>query len=138
MSDFQQRGPITTLPRLTRDRLERIEGQLCTATAKRPLTLAIPCLASEMDQLALAGMVAELAKATYLDSVLIALDRAEASEYHRALQYFRAFGRRTVVLWNDAPEVLAIRAEVEASVGALPAGKGRAVWLAIGYLLAED
>jgi glucosyl-3-phosphoglycerate synthase len=138
MSDFQQRGPITTLPRLTRDRLERIESELCTATENRPLTLAIPCLASEMDQQALAWMAAELAKVPYLDSVLIALDRAEASDYQRALQYFRALAQRTVVMWNDAPEVLEVLAEVEASVGALPAGKGRGVWLAIGYILAED
>lgn len=138
MSDFQQRGPISTLPRLTRDQLPRLERELRSTVARRPLTLAIPCLASEMDQPALAGMVTELAKVPYLDSVLISLDRAEASDYQRALEYFRAIGQRTVVLWNDATEVLAIRADVEANVGSLPPGKGRAVWMAMGYLLAEE
>jgi glucosyl-3-phosphoglycerate synthase len=42
------------------------------------------------------------------------------------------------VLWNDAPRVTAIRVEAERSVGPLPAGKGRAVWMAAGYAVASN
>ncbi len=138
MSDFQQRGPITTLPRLSGDNVARFERELAEFVARRPLALIIPCLATEMDQPALATMVSELARAPYLDTVLISLDRAGADEYQRALAYFHELRCRTVVLWNDAPPVRDIRTEVEANVGPLPAGKGRAVWMALGYLVAED
>ncbi len=137
MTDFQQRGPITTLPRMLHHDLETREAQIKGFTAQSPVALLIPCLVGEMDQPALAGIVAELAKVPYLDSVVISLDRADAAGYARALEYFRPLRQRTVVLWNDAPEVLAVRDEIEEGVGPIPAGKGRAVWMAIGYVLAE-
>jgi len=91
-----------------------------------------------MDQPALAGMVRELAFVPYLDTLLVSLDRATAEDYQRALQYFRDVGQRTVILWNDAEEMLQVRAQVESQVGALPPGKGRAVWMAFGFLVAEE
>jgi glucosyl-3-phosphoglycerate synthase len=137
MSDFQQRGPITTLPRLVRQELAVREKEITGFAAQTPIALVIPCLVTEMDQPALAGMVAELAKVPYLDSVVISLDAADEAGYQKALAYFRALHQRTVVLWNDAPAALALRDEITESVGELPAGKGRAVWMAIGYVLAE-
>jgi glucosyl-3-phosphoglycerate synthase len=138
MTDFQQRGPITTLPRLVRQDLEQRENEITGFAAHTPLTLVIPCLVTEMDQPALAGMVVELAKVPYLDSVVISLDAADEAGYRRALDYFRALRQRTIVLWNNAPSALSLRDEIAESVGALPAGKGRAVWMAFGYVLAED
>jgi len=137
MSDFQQRGPITTLPRLVNQDTARRERAVAACSTTTPVGLLIPTLIGELDQPALAVMVRELAQVPYLDTVVIALDAADADGYVRAREYFRALGRRTVVLWNDAPEILKVRAEVEENVGALPAGKGRAVWLGLGYVLAE-
>ena len=68
MSDFQQRGPITTLPRLVEQSLTDRELELRGFAGECPVALVIPCLATEMDQPALAGMVAELARVPYLDS----------------------------------------------------------------------
>ncbi len=138
MSDFYQRGPVTTLTRLVNRDLGEREAELVGYASRTPLTLVIPCLISELDQSALAGMVAELRQVPYLDTVLISLDRADAADYQRALTYFKDLERRTVVLWNDAPEVTAVRAEVEDNVGPLPPGKGRAVWMAMGYTLAAN
>jgi glucosyl-3-phosphoglycerate synthase len=137
MSDFQQRGQITTLPRLIAHDLGRRERELETYARRTPLTLVIPSLLSELDHRALAGMVGELAKVPYLDTVLVSLDGSDEAGYRRALDYFKALKHRTVVLWNDAPSVLEVRAQIEESVGDLPAGKGRAVWMALGYLVAE-
>jgi glucosyl-3-phosphoglycerate synthase len=92
-----------------------------------------------MDQPALAGMVSEIAKAPYLDTVVISLDRADRAGYERALAYFKALGHRTVLLWNDAPALAHIVAAIESNVIQLaPRGKGRAVWMALGYALAES
>jgi glucosyl-3-phosphoglycerate synthase len=137
VSDFQQRGPITTLSRLVGQDLHERELELREFAAECPVALVIPCLAAEMDQPALAGMVAELARVPYLDSIIISLDRASEEDYQRAREYFRPLGHRTVILWNDAPPFLELRAGVEERVGPLLAGKGRAVWMAIGYVVAE-
>lgn len=138
MSDYHQRGPVTTLPRLVERDPGQRDAELVAWTRQTPLTLVMPCLVSEMDQPALADMVAELGQAPYVDTILVSLDRADEGGYQRALRYFSALGRRTVVLWNDAPQVTAIRAEAESSVGPLPAGKGRAVWMAAGYAVAAN
>ncbi len=138
MTDFHQRGPITTLPRLAAIEVAGREKDLCFFARSTPLTLVMPCLISELDQPALAGMVRELAQVPYLDTVVVCLDRADASDYQRALKYFAALGQRTVVLWNDAPEIAGIRDEIEQRVTRLAEpGKGRAVWMALGYVLAE-
>jgi len=137
MSDFQQRGPITTLPRFSTHSLARLEEEIVGFVREAPLALVIPSLATEMDQPALAGIVAELARVPYLDSVVISLDRADESAYRRAKDYFKPLGKRTVVLWNDAPALQELRESIEERVGPLPPGKGRAVWMAIGLVLAE-
>jgi glucosyl-3-phosphoglycerate synthase len=98
MSDFHQRGPITTLPRLGTVDLARREEELVQLASSTPVGLVIPCLVTEMDQSALAGIVAELARVRYLDSVIVSLDRADEEGYRRAREYFRPLRQRTVVL----------------------------------------
>lgn len=137
MTDFQQRGPFTTIPRFPGQELGRIEEEIRAHGRQTPVALVIPCLASEMDQPALAGMVTELAKVPYLDTVVIALDRSDEDGYWRAKDYFRPLHQRTVILWNDAPALRELRDGERSGAGLLPPGKGRAVWLAIGYVLAE-
>jgi glucosyl-3-phosphoglycerate synthase len=138
MSDYHQRGPITTLPRLGARDLGTIERDLTAFARRTPLTLVIPCLVTEMDRPALAGMVRELAKVPYLGDVVISLDRADEAGFLRAREYFRALAHRTVVLWNDGPGVARLRDEIESRGTMLSEpGKGRAVWMALGYVLAE-
>jgi len=139
MADYHQCGPITTLPRLVAGEAERRERELVGFVKECPLTLVIPSLITELDEPALATMVREIRGVPYLDTVVISLDRADAGGYRRALDYFRELGHRTVVLWNDAPSVLALREDMEERfTGVAKPGKGRAVWLAIGYVLAEN
>ncbi len=139
MSDFHQRGPITTLPRLLAPDLAAREQELASFALATPLVLVIPCLISELEQPALAGILRELNRAPYIDTLLISLDRADASGYARALEYFGKQNHRTVVLWNDAEEIRRLVEKIEAGVGRLaPRGKGRAVWMALGYLIAEN
>jgi len=138
MTDFFQRGPITTLPRLVRDATRQIEGELAAYARRNPVALLIPCLVSELEQPALARMVAELAGTPYLDTVVISLDRADEAGYRAALEYFRDLKVRTVVVWNDAEPIAAIIAEIERSVLRLaPRGKGRAVWVGFGAVIGE-
>jgi glucosyl-3-phosphoglycerate synthase len=138
MGDFQQRGTITTLPRLVEFDYPEREVELSEYASQVPPALAIPCLASEMDRPALREIICELARVPYLDTVVISLDAASESDYQRALSYFSQCGQRTVVLWNDAPSLRSLCEEIEDQTVSLgPKGKGKAVWMAFGYLLGE-
>jgi len=138
MGDFQQRGTITTLPRLVDIDCAQRAMELEAYSSRTPASLVIPCLAGEMDRPALQEMICELARVRYLDSIVISLDAASESEYERALSYFAQLGQRTVVIWNDAPRLRLLCEEIEGqTVGLGPRGKGKAVWIAFGYLLGE-
>jgi glucosyl-3-phosphoglycerate synthase len=138
LADFHQRGPITTLPRLVARELAALEAELERYARVSPLTLLIPCLLSELERPALTGIVRQLALARYIDTILISLDRADEPGYLHALEFFRALRHRVVVLWNDAPDIVAVREDIERHItGPLRPGKGRAVWMGLGYLLAE-
>ena len=139
MSDFHQSGPITAIPRLRARPIEELESQIGKLTKRFPLALTIPMLPEEMDQPALAGIVDELSQVRYLDTLLVSLNRATREDYGRAREYFARYPGRTVILWNEAPGVLDFLESLQ-SVGLYVGeqGKGRACWLAIGYLLAEE
>jgi len=139
MSDFHQSGPVTAIPRLQARPIEELESQIGKLTKRFPLALIIPMLPEEMDQPALARIVDELSQVRYLDTLLVSLNRATREDYGRARKYFARYPGRTIILWNEAPAVLDFLESLQ-SVGLYVGeqGKGRACWLAIGYLLAEE
>ena len=137
MSDFFQSGSITTLTRLGERPLVELDDAIGRHTRRNRAALLIPCLLTELDRPALAGICDEIAKTPFLDTVLISLDRADEAGFKRALEYFRRLERRTVVLWNDGPGVTALLKKLEESDLKLgERGKGRACWMAFGYFLA--
>jgi glucosyl-3-phosphoglycerate synthase len=139
MSDFHQSGPVTALPRIIPRSVEEIEACIVPWTDRFPVALAIPMVPGEMDRPALAGIVRELVKVPYLDTLIVSLNHADAADYERAQEFFAPYAGRKVILWNEAPAVQAFLGELAAAglyVG--EPGKGRACWLAIGYLLAEE
>ena len=92
-----------------------------------------------MDRPALAGILDELSNVRYLDSLVLSLNHASFDDYHRALAYFERYPGRKVVLWNEAPAVEAFVEEMAAAgLNTGEPGKGRACWLAIGHVLAEE
>jgi glucosyl-3-phosphoglycerate synthase len=99
----------------------------------------IPMIPDEMDRPALARIVSEIARAPYIDTLLVSLNRADAADFERAKAFFSAYPGRCVILWNESP---ALRELIDAMAGAGLAtgspGKGRACWLAMGFLAAES
>ena len=137
MSDFFQNGIITTLHNLCDRPVADMEGELSEFARNRPMALILPCLYSELAQPALAKIIAELAKAPYLSSVIIGLDRADASEYRHALDYFSALPQKHHVLWNDGPRMQGVNARLaEAGLAPTERGKGCNVWYCLGYVQA--
>jgi glucosyl-3-phosphoglycerate synthase len=138
MSDFHQSGPVTALPRLVGGLTPVLEQAILRHVQRSPVSLVIPMLPGEMDRPALAGILEELASVPYLESLVVSLNGATAEDYGRAREYFGRYPRRLVMLWSESPSMQRLLADMEAAgldVG-VP-GKGRACWLAIGYVLAD-
>ncbi len=139
MSDFHQFGPVTALPLLTARSTDDMERRLSSLAQRFPVSLVIPLVPSEMERPALAGILDELAGVRYLDSLVLSLNHASFEDYHRALAYFERYPGRKVVLWNESPAVEAfIEGMAGAGLNTGEPGKGRACWLAIGHVLAEE
>lgn len=139
MSDFHQFGPVTAIPLLAARDADEMERRLEVLAARFPVSLVIPLVPSEMDRPALAGILDELCRVGFLDSLVLSLNHASFDDYHRALAYFERYPGRKVVLWSEAPAVEAFVEEMAAAgLHTGDPGKGRACWLAIGYVLAEE
>jgi glucosyl-3-phosphoglycerate synthase len=139
VSDFHQFGPITAIPRLVPRDPEEMEQRLQELAERFPVTLVIPMVPAEMDRPALRRILDELCQVTWVDTLMISLNRANLQDYRRALEYFERYPGRKVVLWNESPAVSAFVADMAAAgLYTGEPGKGRACWLAIGLVLAED
>jgi glucosyl-3-phosphoglycerate synthase len=136
MSDFYQHHHFTTLHRLARLPLEDFEAALERASARRRMALLLPSLASEMDGAALPQIVEELKEVNYLHRIVVALDRADESDYRRALEFFSGLPQETTIVWLDGPNAKQVfkRFEEEELV-VREHGKGQGVWFALGHLL---
>ncbi len=144
MSDFHQTGVVATLHRLGRRDLARLERELGDPARSRPVALVLPCLYSELHDVALKSIVDQLQRAPYLADVVVSVDGAQERERFEEMQ--RAFapvrtadGRPATLVWNDGPRLQELlRALAEEGLFAGPSGKGRGVWLAFGVVLASD
>lgn len=139
MSDFHQNGIVTDFHNLTRRPLAELEDDLVRFSARRPMSLILPSLFSELEGPALAHIVDEIARVPYLAEVVIGLDRADREQFLHAREFFSALPQHHRILWNDGPRLRALDAELEAQ-GLAPQqpGKGRNVWYCAGYVQASQ
>jgi len=138
MGDFFQNGIITTLHNLTRRPLEEIEAELIRFAKKRPMTLLLPSLFSELEGPALTPIIEQLADVPYLSEIVIGLDRADERQFRYAQEYFGKLPQHHRILWNDGPRLRSIDAMLqEKGLAPTEPGKGRNVWYCIGYILAS-
>jgi len=138
MGDFHQNGVISTLHNLAKRPVAALERELNEFKKTRSLGLVLPSLYSELQTKALATIVDELTQVSYLNEIVIGLDRANLQEYQHALKYFSKLPQHHRILWNDGPRLMAIDAQLQA-LGLAPTemGKGRNVWYCYGYVLAS-
>lgn len=139
MSDFKQDGVITTLHRLPGASIEYLEGELRKLARRRPMTLILPSLYSELEGPALINILNELQHADYINQIVIGLDRADAEQFQYARKFFSRLPQDKRILWNDGPRLQAIAAELATeNLAPQEPGKGRNVWYCIGYILAAN
>jgi len=139
MTDFFQNGLITTLHNLSTRTLEDIENDLLEFSHKRPMGLILPSLYSELERPALTTIVNELKGASYLNQIVIGIDKANNNEFKNAIQFFSDLPQQTDLLWNDGPNLLAIDEKLKKhGLAPTESGKGRNVWYCMGYMLAKN
>lgn len=139
MADFHQNGIITTLHNLSQRPLEEMERELGEFSRTRPMCLVLPSLYSELQGEALPNIVKELGKVDYLEEIVIGLDRADESQYCKALEFFKPLNQRFRILWNDGPALREIDSILhKEGLAPVEQGKGRNVWYCLGYVLAAN
>jgi glucosyl-3-phosphoglycerate synthase len=139
MADFFQTGSIATLHRLGEPDVDRLERELTTFSAERPIALALPCHAREIGTPALENIIRHLREVPYLSEIVVGLDGADAAAFRKARRAFTDCAAPVRLLWNDGPRLKKLIAGLKA--GNLPLGvpgKGRNLWLCFGALLAGE
>lgn len=138
MSDFYQTGIITTLHRLGKPSLERIEGELERYSKLRPVALVLPALYSEFDGPAMPGIVQELTKVRYLCEIVLVLDKASERDFRRVKEFMSPLPGTVRIIHNDGRRIMEIYDTLKRNgLDAGERGKGRSAWLAYGYVLAN-
>jgi len=144
MADFHQTGVVTTLHRLGTPDLARLETALLASCSARPIALVLPCLYSELRDVALKGIIEVLRQVPYLRQIVVSVSgthsRDELDELRVAFDGVRSFtGEPAAFVWNSGPRLQALYEKLrEAALDAGVDGKGRSTWLAYGYVLATD
>jgi len=138
MTDFYQTGIITTLHKLGKPSIERLEEELRGFSKTRPIALVLPALYSEFEGPAMPGIVKELAKVNYLKEIVLVLDKASEKEFQRVREFMSPISTDVRIIHNDGKRITEIYetfARNGLEVG--QRGKGRSAWLAYGYVLAR-
>ncbi|HKK51635.1 MAG TPA: glycosyl transferase [Myxococcota bacterium] len=142
MSDFHQTGVITSLHRLGKTDLDRLESELVRYAEERPVALVLPSLYSEIHGPALKRIVEELSRVPYLGQCVVSLSGpADLDAYREMRALFEPVrctdGSGVTLIWNQGPRVQALFGRLRRE-GLDPGeeGKGRANWIAYGYVLA--
>ncbi len=139
MADFSQDGPITTIHDLDTVKPGELEKRLEKASVRHPLGLVLPITASDMRAEPFQVIVDQLAKTQFLDTIVVVLNRAEKVEdYRQCAKLLEPLGDIAHLLWTDGPRGKVLNDELsEYGFNVQTPGKGRAVWTAFGYLLAD-
>ena len=138
MSDFYQNGIITTLHRLGKPSLQRLEAELVEFSKIRPVALVLPSLYSEFEGLAMPRIVEELSKVKYIKEIILVLDKASEKEFQKVKEFMSPISYEVKIIHNDGKRIGEIYDTFERNgleVG--QRGKGRSAWMAYGYVIAR-
>lgn len=137
MSDFFQNGVIATFHRLGELNLKKLENDLRNFSRIRPIALVLPSLYREFKSGALPNIMNELKKVNYLREIVLSLDRANEEQFRKVKSFFSSY-KKFKVIWNDGPRMKGLYKLLEKN-DLYPGerGKGRAVWISLGYVLAR-
>ncbi|MFZ5572809.1 MAG: glycosyl transferase [Thermodesulfobacteriota bacterium] len=138
MTDFQQQGMIATLQKIGNRPVERIEEELMRFRKKTRMVLLLPALESEFNSPSMVGIIDELMNVGYLDRIVLSLDRASSDRFREIKKRMAVLPSRVAIVWHDGPRMQRLYDELRGGDFKLDVpGKGRSVWMTIGYILAD-
>ena len=138
MADFWQHGMITTLQKLKDRPVAAIEEELRIIARRRNMTLLLPALYSEFETPAIPKIINELKKVNYLYQIVLSLDRADREQFQRVREIMAALPTATRVVWHDGPRMQKLYRVLRENDFTLDMpGKGRSVWMTMGYILSD-
>lgn len=138
MSDFHQTDLITTLHKLAKPGLERLESELFQFSRQRPVTLVLPALYTEFQNPAMMDIIEELKKVRYVKEIVLSLGRASESEFEKAREFMSAIPYDVKIIHNEGKKIKEIYSTLERNgLWAGQDGKGRSCWIAYGYTIAS-
>ena len=138
MADFHQTELISTLHRLKTDNIVKLEDDLRLLSKQRPLALVLPCLYEELKRDAIKTILKELKDADYIKEIVISLSRANREEFEHARSFFNALPQKATIIWHEAEWVDDLFKLLKKNgLSISKSGKGMAIWIAHGYVLAN-
>ncbi len=139
MPDFAQHGPVTTIHSFALSTQSQIESTLASATENYKIGLVLPVTAGDMRAKPFAHIVEQLQAVPFIDTIVVVLGVAPNQEdYRETRQIAQTLGSNAEVLWTDGPRVTHLYDQlIKAGFNLTVPGKGRSVWTAFGYLLAD-
>ena len=139
MGDFYQTGVITTLHRLGNPKISKIEKKLEKYALVSPLSLVLPSIYAEIEGDALPNILDVLKTVPYIDKIVVTMGQTDEEQFENAKQFFSKLPQKLVIVWNTGPRITRLYdllREQDLNVGF--DGKGRSVWMALGYIIAEN
>ena len=137
MADFQQ-NVVPTFTRLVDEDLGRMEKQILRAARHVPIGIIIPALFNDLSSPAMQHIIRELSEMNFVKRIYISLASSSEEEFQQATEIIKPIKERAVLLWNDSPAVQAVLEKINQAVPIDAGGKGRAVWIALGYALGKS
>ncbi|MDP2267971.1 MAG: glycosyl transferase, partial [Deltaproteobacteria bacterium] len=138
MADFSQNGVITTLQILKDRPSEDMDRELMTIAKKRKMVLLLPALVTEFDGPEMPGIIEKLKSVPYLHKIVLSLDRADKRQFRKIKKIMSVLPAEVRIVWHDGPRMQALLQELkDADFDLEHPGKGRSVWMSIGYILSS-
>jgi glucosyl-3-phosphoglycerate synthase len=139
MGDFFQSGAIATLHRLGHRDLESLELELKRHQRHRPIALILPAVYAEFEGEALPNILRQLRDVSYPNEIVLVMNRTDAMEFRSAKKTLSDLGLNIDIVWSSGSRIGDLYKLLEENN--LPLGedgKGRSVWIAFGYIIANE
>lgn len=139
MPDFIQNGSVTTLHGFGTIKLSGLEEMVVQATRQNKIGLVLPVTSADMRAKPFREIVGHLHDVPYVDTIIVTLGHApKAEDYRETVAIVRQLGEKAQVLWTDGHRIQTLYDKLmESGLNLAIPGKGRSVWTAFGYLLAD-
>ncbi len=139
MADFHQQGVIATLQKIGSRPVAQIEDELRHIGLKCKMVLLLPALETEFDSPSMTGIIDELMEVSYLDQIVVSLDRASFDRFREVRSRLSVLPLPVKIVWHDGPRLQKLYQDLRDAAFQLDSpGKGRSVWMTIGYILADQ